>query len=130
MGAFEMAVIELSLSLGLVTVLLAFAVSMVGANSADTMVRRRPDQLLVALVLILLVVLLLPATANPATTGNTGGSFNTVLWETRQPDILGQMALIFAGVLGVLRLLNHVPESTNLKEQAQEPTEADMEAVA
>lgn len=129
-GAYDMAVIELSLSLGLVTVLLAFAISMVGANSPDTMLRRRPDRALVVLVLILMVALILPATAVPALTAGVDGDFSAVLWETRQPDILVQIALIFAGVLGVLRLLRQDPDTTPPVAQVQEPTEADKEAVS
>jgi len=128
-GAHTMAVIELSLSLGLVTVLLVFAISMVGANSPDTVIRKKPDLLLVMLVMIVLVTLILPA--NPAAPESDGSSFSTVLWETRQPDILVQIAMIFAGVMGVLRLLAHRDNvmTTGAAEAEAETDDADKEAV-
>jgi NADH:ubiquinone oxidoreductase subunit 6 (subunit J) len=102
-GAPQIAVIELSLSLGLVTVLLVFAISMVGANSPDLPVRGRTAWLLVLPMLLLLAALILPALPVPPEAEED--AFSTVLWEGRQVDVLAQIALIFAGVMGMLRLL-------------------------
>lgn len=107
LGAYEVAVIELSVGAGLVTVLFVFAISLTGeeALSAHTVV---PQLLVLALVVGLFALLglgfgrQLPATNDllPVT-----GDFATTLWHDRGLDVLVQVGLIFAGVMGVLGLL-------------------------
>lgn len=103
LGAVVMAVIELSLSVGLITILLVFAISMVGADSPDQPVRRLINvPLVVAMVLLvagLSVPLLIPQEPAPA------DSFSATFWQHRESDVIAQISLIFAGVLGVLGLL-------------------------
>jgi uncharacterized MnhB-related membrane protein len=106
LGAPEVAVIELSVGAGLVTVLFVFAINIAGEETL-------PFQPIVpkplAWILVLSAVLLLAwmdrdilATQVPTVDPLY---FKTVLWENRLLDVLLQMALIFAGVLGVLGLL-------------------------
>lgn len=102
-GAHTMAVIELSLSVGLITILLVFAISMVGANSPDQLVPRRFNWLLIAAAILLIVGLTLPLLQQQS--GGTEFSFTHIFWQLRQADVLAQIAMIFAGVLGVLGLL-------------------------
>ena len=114
LGAYEVAVIELSVGAGLVTVLFVFAIALAGeeAMTAPVIV---PRLLVLALVLGLLVVLglgfreqlpvasnqLLPAKGQPA----EANDFAAALWQERGLDMLVQVGLIFAGVMGVLGLL-------------------------
>jgi len=106
-GARQVAVIELSVGAGLVTVLFVFAISISGDDIIDT----RPvlPWPMVICTLILLVFLLawflLPAPINPFAATGTGGSFNDMLWHQRGLDVLVQVVLIFSGVLGLLGLL-------------------------
>ncbi len=106
LGAPEVAVIELSVGAGLVTVLFVFAINIAGEETL-------PFQPIVpkplAWVLILASVFLL-AWMDRDILGTLVPNFEplyfkTVLWENRLLDVLLQMALIFAGVLGVLGLL-------------------------
>jgi NADH:ubiquinone oxidoreductase subunit 6 (subunit J) len=115
LGAYEIAVIELSLSLGLVTVLLVFAISMVGANLPDAPLNKRRDWLLIVPALLCLAALVLPAILEPLESSEDG--FMTVLWEQRQIDVLAQIFLVFVGVLGVLRLL--LPEAARRSRSAE-----------
>lgn len=106
LGAPEVAVIELSVGAGLVTVLFVFAINIAGEEVITTLpIVPRP----LAIVLVLVTVLLLAwmdidilgiqvSVLEPL-------YFKTVLWENRLLDVLLQMVLIFCGVLGVLGLL-------------------------
>lgn len=106
LGAREVAVIELSVGAGLVTILFVFAISIAGdeAMQAKPMVPR-----LLGLALVLVVVGLLGwfSTAPEATaTAVATTSFTQVLWEERGLDVLVQLVLIFAAVLNVVHLLD------------------------
>jgi NADH:ubiquinone oxidoreductase subunit 6 (subunit J) len=102
-GAYTIAVIELSLSVGLITILLVFAISMVGADSPDTPISHKLNLPLLAALLFLLIGLTLPQLpTQPATSED---SFSVTFWQHREADVVAQIALIFGGVLGVLGLL-------------------------
>ncbi len=105
-GATMMAVIELSLSVGLITILLVFAISMVGADSPDQPQVRPLNIPLIAAALLLLIGLTIPMFAPQENAAE--GAFSSVFWEQREADVLAQIAIIFAGVLGVLGLLTEV----------------------
>jgi NADH:ubiquinone oxidoreductase subunit 6 (subunit J) len=102
-GAFMMAVIELSLSVGLITILLVFAISMAGADSPDQPVPRLLNAPVVVVTLLLIVGLTLPFVTSQTSTPES--NFSMTFWNLRQTDVFAQIALIFAGVLGVLGLL-------------------------
>jgi NADH:ubiquinone oxidoreductase subunit 6 (subunit J) len=104
-GARQVAVIELSVGAGLVTVLFVFAISIAGEEGIK-------DQPLVpkplAWCLIILSVFLLsrfsfPFTPEEATVIEP--SFTTIFWQYRGIDVLVQVILIFSGALGLLRVL-------------------------
>jgi hypothetical protein len=50
--------------------------------------------------------------------GNPEASFGATLWGVRSMDILGQIAVIFGGVFGVLALLREKPLTAKQKEEA------------
>lgn len=112
LGAPEVAVIELSVGAGLVTVLFVFAINIAGEETL-------PFQPIVpkplAWTLVLATVMLLAWMDRSILTTQVPTIdplyFKTVLWENRLLDVLLQMALIFAGVLGVLGLLAEIHPS-------------------
>jgi uncharacterized MnhB-related membrane protein len=111
LGAHEVAVIELSVGAGLVTVLLVYALSVVGEDALDpsSIVSKPLAYIIVAGVAIVLIRLLYPMSGE-------GSSFitsklSTILWEQRVLDVWIQIVLIFSGVLGILGLLSETPES-------------------
>ncbi|MCS7221426.1 MAG: hypothetical protein RML36_10455 [Anaerolineae bacterium] len=119
MGAHEVAVIELSVGAGLVTVLFVFAINVAG-EEAIPMRSLVPQPLawgLVLLSLFLLAGLAFPWTGTVAPMAEL--SFAHMLWQARSLDVLVQIALIFAGVLGILGLLAETPVWT--RERAAQP---------
>jgi len=113
MGAPEVAVIELSVGAGLVTVLFVFAINIAGeeAMSALPVVPRPLAWILVAVFVLsfgwmtLDILWMQVPVFKPL-------YFKTVLWENRLLDLLLQIVLMFAGVLGVLGLLAEIHPST------------------
>lgn len=106
LSAPQVAVIELSVGAGLVTVLFVFAFSIVGEATVDT-ATLIPRPLVWLLILALSFVLAwfifpLPA-AQPESTGVT---FGEMLWSQRGLDVIAQVVLIFSGVLGLIGLLS------------------------
>jgi uncharacterized MnhB-related membrane protein len=106
MGAAQVAVMELSVGAGLVTVLLVYAVSVVGDDALDpASVIPKP----LAFGLVGLVAIIMGWMAFPAVQGTlTSVSTDLVdsLWQNRVLDVWIQIALIFSGVMGVLGLLS------------------------
>ena len=106
LGAYEVAVIELSVGAGLVTVLFVFAFSIVGEATLDaaTIIPR----LLVWCVILSISFILGSLTLPVEFTGSSveTAPFARVLWEQRGLDVLAQIVLIFAGVIGVMGLLS------------------------
>ncbi|HSR46747.1 MAG TPA: hydrogenase subunit MbhD domain-containing protein [Anaerolineales bacterium] len=105
LGAYEVAVIELSVGAGLVTVLLVFAINIAGEEKVGlpSVVPRGLAWLLCLAPLAVIGALILPqltTVAPPAVAG-----FVNVLWQDRALDVIVQVVLIYAGVLGLLGLL-------------------------
>jgi uncharacterized MnhB-related membrane protein len=119
LGAYEVAVIELSVGAGLVTVLFVFAFSIVGEETFDktTIIPRPLAWLVVALLVLLLGWMALPLVALPAASAG-GASFGAVLWEQRGLDVLIQVVFIFAGVMGLIGLLSEAKKPAPGAEQA------------
>ncbi len=115
LGAPEVAVIELSVGAGLVTVLFVFAIGIAGEEGSRlrSIVPKPLAAALVLLAVILLIALNLPlfGLAIPFASGSEP-SFAQVMWQARGADVLVQLVLILAGVLGVLGLLGERPART------------------
>jgi uncharacterized MnhB-related membrane protein len=106
LGAPEVAVIELSVGAGLVTVLFVFAINIAGEDtpSLRSLVPEPLAWLAVAGAVALGAWMAVPVLTAPAT-GLQSAAFATVLWEDRGLDVLLQVVLIVGGVLAVLGLL-------------------------
>jgi NADH-quinone oxidoreductase subunit J len=123
LGAYVVAVIELSVGAGLVTVLFVFAISIAGDETIEIKsIIPRPIALIIALVSIVLLGFMtisslatLPATTEP--------TFSEVLWQQRGLDMLVQSGLLFAAVIGMLGLLAEakVPVKEKKTVPAKEP---------
>ena len=105
MGAAELAVIELSVGAGLVTVLFVLAISVAGEDPIElkSIIRRPIAWALVLIPIGLLAFLILPSLVIAPTTGEP--AFAEVMWQQRGLDALVQSGLIFAAVVGLLGLL-------------------------
>ena len=106
LGAAQVAVMELSVGAGLVTVLLVYALSVVGDDAIDpTSVIPKP----LAFVLVGLTAVMFGWMAYPALPAYFEHGSMTLavsLWQSRVLDVWIQIALIFSGVMGVLGLLS------------------------
>jgi uncharacterized MnhB-related membrane protein len=105
LGAFRIAVIELSVGAGLVTVLLVFAVGVVGEETVPvkSLVPRVISWAAGLGVIFLLGWMVRPLVAAPAPASEP--SLASLLWEQRSLDVLIQVVLIFCGVVGIMGLL-------------------------
>ncbi len=106
LGAQQVAVIELSVGAGLVTVLLVYALSVVGDDSRDliSVIPKPLALLMVALCAILSGILIYPLVEPSLDVSSF--DLTIILWQQRVLDVWIQIALIFSGVLGILGLLS------------------------
>jgi len=105
LGAYQVAVIELSVGAGLVTVLLVYAISVVGDDATDPgPIIPRPVAVGLALLTAVMLGYMASSLPSKAMSGRVPPLILT-LWEQRVLDVWIQMLLIFAGVLGILGLL-------------------------
>ena len=124
LGAYEVAVIELSVGAGLVTVLFVFGISIAGEDAMGNP-SLIPWTIAGGLALVtmgLVAWLTLPA-GDPVVTVSEP-SFSVMLWEQRGLDMLVQIGLIFAGVLGILGILaDKEPAAKPIMQREQTPTQ-------
>ncbi len=114
LGARQVAVVELSVGAGLVTVLFAFAISIAGEEPG---VLKSYVPVWLGGALILLMVGLFTWFTIPGsmtTIPSTEPPFITVFWQERGLDMVVQVSLIFAGVLGLIGLLAEVKSPSSI----------------
>src|SRR5574339_14365 len=106
LGAAQVAVMELSVGAGLVTVLLVYALSVVGDDAVDppSVIPKPLAFVLVGLVAVLIAMMAYPAI--PAYFERGSMNLAVSLWGSRVLDVWIQIVLIFSGVMGVLGLLS------------------------
>lgn len=105
-GAAEIAVIELSVGAGLITVLLAFAISMAEDESMPSSLVPRPFAWLLVLIACgCLAWIILPEVPAIQAVATAEVPFFAQVWENRLLDLLVQIGIIISGVIGVLSLL-------------------------
>ncbi|RPJ64523.1 MAG: DUF4040 domain-containing protein [Acidobacteria bacterium] len=108
LGAPEVAVIELSVGAGLVTVLFVFAINIAGEEPSVELKALVPWPLAWAAALGAIALgawMAIPGLRPEATLLETV-PFARVVWENRALDVLLQVVLIIGGVLAVLGLLS------------------------
>ena len=139
LGATEVAVIELSVGAGLVTILFVFGITIAGE---DAMGKPALVPWAIAAGLALGAMGLVAWFTLPigdAVTAVSEPSFSIMLWEQRGLDILVQIGLIFAGVLGILGILAErdpaaetavQPETTPTQTSLPQPQPAIIEGIA
>ncbi|HTX89748.1 MAG TPA: NADH-quinone oxidoreductase subunit J [Anaerolineales bacterium] len=136
-GAHQVAVIELSVGAGLVTVLFVLAINIAGDAPLNPQ-PLLPPGLTIGLALLFVLVLgwfglagFAPAAVPAAVPAGTESDFARILWQDRGLDVLVQVILIFSGVLGFLGLLAEVkgPLSGSLAEQVSAGRERDLKAL-
>ena len=111
LGAPEIAVIELSVGAGLVTVLFVFAINIAGEEMPlKQNLLPRPLAWVLVLAAVGLLGWMIIAPMSGATLTGPEAGFANVLWNDRALDVTLQVLLIFAGVLGVLGLLSDVKQ--------------------
>ncbi len=119
LGAVQVAVIELSVGAGLVTVLFVFAINISGEEAMDFKpVMPRPLAWGLVAIAVGLTIYLTIQGGGLALVLKATTEAPAVLWEDRYLDILLQIALIFSGVLGVLGLLSEGKPETQKEDQA------------
>ncbi len=107
LGAAQLAVIELSVGAGLVTVLFVFAINISGEEPLN-LLPVMPKPLAWGLVVIAVGLMAYLFISGTGLSTNLGAITiqATILWDERYLDFLLQIALVFCGVLGVLGLLS------------------------
>jgi len=107
LGAPEIAVIELSVGAGVVTILLVFAINIVGDQQDDAkpLIPRFLALFLVIASILLLGIFLTPIQQSPVITQVVAPIFAQAMWEDRILDTALQIILLFSAVLGVLSLM-------------------------
>jgi uncharacterized MnhB-related membrane protein len=107
LGAPEVAVIELSVGAGLVTVLFVFAINIAGEEPPAALPSLVPAPVAVIVALCAVGLGAYMALPNLRVESAVGQAdrFATVLWEHRGMDALLQVVLLIGGVLAVLGLL-------------------------
>ncbi len=105
-GAQQVSVIELSVGAGLVTVLMVYALSVVGDDEINQL-SKIPTWLafgMIIFVFLLLGLMIIPFKEPVLNVVST--TFTTILWQQRELDVWIQIVLIFSGVLGILGILS------------------------
>jgi NADH:ubiquinone oxidoreductase subunit 6 (subunit J) len=102
MNAVYVGVFEVSVVAGLITVLFITAIAL--TRSDGDVVESKRHLLVFPLFFIALAVIDFPSIINPES-----GTFGQVLWNQRTFDLVGQIGVIFAGVLAVLALFRPGP---------------------
>lgn len=111
LGATAIAVIELSVGAGLVTVLMVFAINITGE---DASIKLPPIPKPLAWITVLVAVAGIAWVVIPNLGAKIVGGEDRLLadyiWSLRGADMMLQVVLIFSGVMGILSLLSN-PES-------------------
>ncbi len=109
LGAPEIAVIELSVGAGLVTVLFVFAINIIGDENSifEPGIPTLVAWALIILSIGILAYLNLPLLGVEVPTFASIPMASTTIWDDRALDVILQIVLIFTGVLGVIGLISN-----------------------
>lgn len=120
------AVFELSVVAGLITVLFVSAIAL--TKEEEKVEEARWPLYVFPLVLVAEGLVLILVNKQlfgyvPGGSGNITRTFGGTLWGLRSLDILGQIAVIFGGVFGVLALFREKPQTAKEKLEAEKAKE-------
>jgi uncharacterized MnhB-related membrane protein len=121
LGAPQVAVIELSVGAGLVTVLFVYAIGVAGEATHDmpSLIPRPLAWGLILLSTAMLGWLIWPMRGASSPVKEPG--FTDVLWEGRALDVWLQILIVFSGVLGILGLV--ASPKTSEEKQIEPPAQ-------
>jgi uncharacterized MnhB-related membrane protein len=121
LGAYQIAVIELSVGAGLVTVLFVFAINIAGDEPIPNLsfIPKWLARIFAILAIVLIGWQLLPLLNIPINL-NLDVGFQQMVWENRKADLYLQVVMIFAGVISMLRLLTDEYQIRILHKEVQE----------
>lgn len=105
LGATQVAVIELSVGAGLVTVLMVYAISVVGKDVSDPKAIVPPIFAALICLAAIGIVLFVSLPLMPGIITRAAQPLIDTLWKNRVLDVWIQVVLLFAGVMGILGLL-------------------------
>jgi uncharacterized MnhB-related membrane protein len=126
LGAPEVAVIELSVGAGLVTVLFVYAFSIIGELTVDE-IGIVPRPLVWTLILVTCLTLgWLTIPHLEASAAISEAPFAATLWQMRGLDVIVQIVLIFSGIIGLMGLLAYSKKAPTAESPAAQP-EAKLE---
>ena len=107
LGAYQIAVIELSVGAGLVTVLFVFAINIAGDELIPALaIIPKPLAWISVIVAVGLLGWQILPMFDLSLGTLQGAGFQEMLWSGRKVDLYLQTALIFAGVLSMVALLS------------------------
>lgn len=119
LGAPHIAVIELSVGAGLVTVLFVFAINIAGEDTTKLhSILPKPVAIGAIILAVFLALFLVIRATGIVEMPALAATKSAILWEERYLDLLLQIALVFSGVLGVLGLLADGKHTPDVEEQA------------
>ena len=120
LGAPQIAVIELSVGAGLVTVLFVFAINISGEEviGAKSPLPKPLVWTSVILTFGLAILFLLRSVGFLQFPADLSSSKPSILWDIRYLDFLLQIVLIFAGVLSVIGLLSNSKVVPHMEDKA------------
>ena len=121
MGAYQIAVIELSVGAGLVTVLFMFAINIAGDEPIPDLsfIPKFLARLFVLIAIIIIGWQILPLLNLPININQDTG-FQAIVWESRKVDLYLQIVMVFAGVISMLRLLTGIYKDRITNQEVQE----------
>lgn len=121
LGAPRIAVIELSVGAGLVTVLFVFAINIAGDEPIPNLsfIPKWLARIFTIIAILLIGWQLLPLLNVPFVLNQDAG-FQQMVWDNRKADLYLQVVMIFAGVISMLRLLTDEYQVRILHQEGQE----------
>ena len=121
LGAPRIAVIELSVGAGLVTVLFVFAINIAGDEPIPNLsfIPKWLARIFTIIAILLIGWQLLPLLNVPFVLNQDAG-FQQMVWNNRKADLYLQVVMIFAGVISMLRLLTDEYQVRIIHQEGQE----------
>ena len=116
------AVFELSVCAGLITVIFMSTISLAEPLTYSELIKKSKPRIkrfwFLPVMLVAVLLLLVPLATNlnaPMIASETEKNIYTVLWQTRQLDVFGQILVLFAGIFGVVVFFKNTKKQSGEK---------------